>query len=73
MELPTDVPAGAHTVVATGVDSGRSADVGVTLTGAADELAVTGTDPVALGGLVAALLVTGGALVAGARLQRRRA
>ena len=73
VELPTGAPAGAHTVVATGVDSGRSADVGVTLTGAADELAVTGTDPGALGGLVAALLVTGGALVTGARLQRRRA
>lgn len=72
VELPTGVPAGAHTVIATGVDSGRAADVGVTLTGAADELAVTGADPVALGGLVAALLVTGGALVTGARLQSRR-
>lgn len=71
--LPTGVPAGAHTVVATGADSGRAADVGVTLTGPADELAVTGTDPVALGGLVVALLVTGGALVAAARLRRRRA
>ncbi|NHT19262.1 Ig-like domain repeat protein, partial [Cellulomonas sp. IC4_254] len=71
--LPAGVPAGAHTVVATGADSGRAADVGVTLTGPADGLAVTGTDPAALGGLVAALLVTGGALVAGARLQRRRA
>lgn len=71
--LPAGVPAGAHTVVATGADSGRAADVGVTLTGPSDGLAVTGTDPAALGGLVAALLVTGGALVAGARLQRRRA
>jgi hypothetical protein len=71
--LPAGVPAGQHTVVATGVDSGRVAEVGVTLTGPAGSLAVTGTDPVALGGLVAALLVTGGALVAGARLQRRRA
>lgn len=68
--LPTGVPAGAHTVVATGADSGRAADVGVTLTGPADELAVTGTDPVALGGLVAALLVTGGALVAAVRRRR---
>lgn len=71
--LPAGVPAGAHTVVATGADSGRAADVGVTLTGPSDGLAVTGTDPAALGALVAALLVTGGALVAGARLQRRRA
>lgn len=71
--LPVGVPAGLHRVVATGVDSGRTAEVGVTLAGAPDGLAATGADALTVGRVVAALVLTGAALVVGSRAQHRRA
>jgi len=74
--LPDGVPAGQHHVVATGVDSGRVAEVPILVAdprGTGARLATTGTDPAALTGLVAALLVAGAGLLVVARVRRRAA
>jgi hypothetical protein len=73
VDLPDGVPAGQHHVVATGVDSGRVAEVPILVADPRAELATTGTDPAALTGLVAALLATGAGFLLVARLRRRQA
>ena len=71
--VPVSAPVGEHTVVATGADSGLSAESALRVTAAAsggDGLAGTGgAVPVVLIGLLLALLAAGGLLVA----RRRRA
>lgn len=73
VDLPDGVPAGQHHVVATGVDSGRVAEVPILVSDPRAELATTGTDPAALTGLVAALLAAGAGFLLVARLRRRHA
>lgn len=74
VELPEGTPVGQHHVVATGVDSGRVAEVPLLVSDPRATLATTGVESTtALSGMVATLLATGAGLLLVARLRRRQA
>lgn len=74
VELPEGTPVGQHHVVATGVDSGRVAEVPLLVSDPRATLATTGVESTtALSAMVATLLATGGGLLLVARLRRRQA
>jgi hypothetical protein len=83
LTIPSDFPAGAHQIVATGLSSGQQAVFNFTVVGAASAtpvvagaaptapLAFTGTDSILLVSVAAIALAVGGLVVLGSRRRRQ--